>query len=83
MALIHGVVLALLEQGTFYIWPGGLSPISMSSERVEFVFLCPECGESLEVNDSMKEALVEKGCVVCGASVTAEAFTPEQSSESS
>lgn len=46
-----------------------------SSERAEFVFLCPECDESLEVNDSMKAALVEKGCVICGASVTGEAFT--------
>lgn len=54
-----------------------------SSERVEYTFVCPECDESLEVNDSMKAALVEKGCVICGASVTAEAFTPEQSSESS
>ncbi|WP_192927958.1 DUF7560 family zinc ribbon protein [Halococcus salsus] len=38
-------------------------------------FACPACGESLEVNDSMKRALVEQGCVVCGASVTAAAFT--------
>lgn len=47
----------------------------MSSEGGEFVFVCPECEERLEVNGSMKEALVERGCVICGADLTAEAFT--------
>jgi hypothetical protein len=40
-----------------------------------FTFRCPTCEESLEVNGPMKEALEEKGCVVCGSSVTAAAFT--------
>jgi hypothetical protein len=38
-------------------------------------FLCPKCDESLEVNDSMKDTLIERGCVVCGAAVTAESFS--------
>ena len=41
----------------------------------EFTFHCPVCEESLKVNDSMKQALVEKGCVVCGADLTVAAFT--------
>lgn len=45
-------------------------------------FVCPACGESLEVNDAMREALVEKGCVVCGASLTTDAFTPCATSDS-
>lgn len=46
----------------------------------EFTFVCPECGESLVVNDSMREALIEQGCVVCGAPLTAEAFSRGSSS---
>lgn len=41
----------------------------------EYRFDCPACGESLEVNDSMKRALIEQGCVICGAPVTTAAFT--------
>lgn len=49
---------------------------TMSSEGdKEYVFRCPECDESLKVNDSMKESLVDGGCVICGTSVTLEAFT--------
>jgi hypothetical protein len=40
----------------------------------EYTFVCPECAESLAVNGPMKELLIEKGCVVCGAAVTADAF---------
>ncbi len=48
----------------------------MSSKEVEeYTFVCPECTESLQVNGSMMDALVEKGCVICGAAVTAAAFT--------
>lgn len=43
----------------------------------EYTFTCPVCGESLTVNESMKQALVEKGCVVCGTDLTLEAFTPD------
>lgn len=38
-------------------------------------FVCPTCDESLEVNGSMRNTLIERGCVVCGAAVTAESFT--------
>lgn len=46
-----------------------------SNEGQAYTFVCPACGESLEVNDSMKDALIERGCVICGTSVTAEAFS--------
>lgn len=47
----------------------------------DFIFVCPACGESMEVNASMRDALVENGCVVCGAPVSAAAFeTPNGSS---
>lgn len=41
----------------------------------EYLFVCPECAESLEVNGLMKEELIEKGCVICGASVSEDAFS--------
>lgn len=47
------------------------------TEDQEITFVCPECGESLSVNASMKEALIEQGCVLCDARVTSEAFTDE------
>ncbi|WP_193767763.1 DUF7560 family zinc ribbon protein [Halorientalis pallida] len=43
--------------------------------RSDFVFACPECGESMAVNASMRAALVESGCVVCGASVPSSVFS--------
>jgi hypothetical protein len=48
----------------------------MSGEaESEFVFDCPECGETLAVNGPMRDTLIEKGCVICSASVTPAAFS--------
>lgn len=56
---------------------------SMSGEaESEFVFDCPECGETLAVNGPMRDTLIEKGCVICSASVTPAAFS-ESSAPSS
>lgn len=38
-------------------------------------FICPECHEQIDVNESMRLALIEYGCVVCGATVTGTAFS--------
>lgn len=43
----------------------------------EYRFACEECGESLQVNNAMRESLVENGCVICSASVTTAEFSPE------
>lgn len=51
-------------------------------ETAEFSFRCPSCEESLTVNEAMRAALVERGCVVCGADLTAAAFTREPECES-
>jgi hypothetical protein len=48
---------------------------------VAYIFTCPVCEESLEVNESMKEALVDRGCVLCSANVTADAFTRTSSAD--
>jgi len=36
----------------------------------EFVFTCPECLQEIEINEQMREAILENGCPVCTASVT-------------
>ena len=41
----------------------------------EYDFVCPECAHEIEVNDSMREALIANGCVICGAAVSADAFS--------
>lgn len=38
-------------------------------------FECPHCAESLAISASMREALLDRGCVICGSPVTAESFT--------
>ena len=53
-----------------------------AEEPPTFTFVCPECEEDLEVNDRMKEALTEHGCVICGAAVSEAAFTPTTSAHS-
>lgn len=53
-----------------------------SASDEEYTFVCPECGETLAVNDSMKEALIEQGCVICGGSLTAAAFSSVTSADS-
>lgn len=41
----------------------------------EYAFSCPECAESLRVNEAMQAVLLERGCVICGAAVTPDDFS--------
>jgi hypothetical protein len=54
-----------------------------SEQDEEYTFVCRTCGESLTVNESMRDALIERGCVICGTVVTAAAFSRDSSGESS
>ena len=54
----------------------------MDGDAPEYVFECPECGVSLEVNGPMRDALTEKGWVVCGAPLTPAAFSEVTSTDS-
>lgn len=54
---------------------GGESP---GDDDAGYVFVCPECDESMQVNASMRDALVENGCVICGAAVSRGSFTPRR-----
>jgi predicted nucleic acid-binding Zn ribbon protein len=44
------------------------------SQSVEYRFECPECAESIDVNESMKDAIRVHGCVVCGTPAPDGAF---------
>lgn len=41
---------------------------------VTYQYVCPVCEETIEVNEGMREALLEHGCVLCGSDVSTEAF---------
>lgn len=47
------------------------------TDEADYTFVCPECEEELVVNTSMREALLARGCVVCGASLSAKAFSKD------
>lgn len=44
-------------------------------DAVTHTFVCPACDEHLEVNEPMRRALIDNGCVVCRAELTTCAFT--------
>ena len=52
----------------------------MSSSKTDYIFRCPACAKSMEVNEAMKEALLENGCVICGNELTIAAFERPDSS---
>lgn len=31
----------------------------------KYIFTCPDCGQEIEVNGSMREAMLASGCPVC------------------
>ncbi|AFK18190.1 zinc ribbon domain-containing protein [Haloferax mediterranei ATCC 33500] len=40
----------------------------------EYEFTCTQCGERFEVNDSMRDALLERGCPICGSATSENEF---------
>lgn len=62
------------ERGGVICTPCAARGTTMTATE-DYTFVCPECGESLSVNDSMRNALIDNGCVICGSSVQDEAFT--------
>lgn len=39
-----------------------------------YVFTCPDCSQEIEVNASMREAMLSSGCPVCTAAVDPDDF---------
>ena len=44
----------------------------------KYVFTCPVCDQEIEVNGSMREAMLASGCPVCTEPVDASDFDPEE-----
>lgn len=40
----------------------------------EFLFQCPECGQEIEVNASMRDSIMEHGCPVCSFDPSGQDF---------
>jgi len=36
----------------------------------EYLFRCSECLQEIEINDKVREAIIENGCPVCTATVS-------------
>jgi transcription initiation factor IIE alpha subunit len=68
-----------LETGGFIYEERAYAEVAMTASE-EFTFVCPDCGETMEVNDSMRAALLENGCVICSASVSDAAFAASEES---
>lgn len=47
----------------------------------EYVFVCPECTQSIEVNEVMKHAILDGGCPVCTARVGEKDFEEQEERE--
>jgi predicted RNA-binding Zn-ribbon protein involved in translation (DUF1610 family) len=45
------------------------------SAGANLTFHCPDCGEAMTVNESMRDALLDHGCVVCGTTLSSSAFS--------
>jgi hypothetical protein len=39
-----------------------------------YTVVCPACEESIAVNEAMRTALLDSGCVICGTEISTEAF---------
>lgn len=48
---------------------------STMADPASYQYDCPVCAESIAVNEAMREALIEHGCVSCGSALTDEAFS--------
>lgn len=40
----------------------------------EYEFTCPACGQQIDVNETMREAIETNGCPVCAATVDGNEF---------
>lgn len=40
----------------------------------EYTFRCPACEETMLTSETTRQGLIERGCIMCGAEVTADAF---------
>lgn len=49
-------------------------PAFEAPEDAEFRFHCHDCGSSLLIDEETRDALIDRGCIVCGSDVDESAF---------
>lgn len=57
-------------------------PVFDGPADATYQFYCSQCDSSLKITTETKEALEEKGCILCGAAAAPDAFTELEVSES-
>jgi len=72
-----GSPISTLEIGDEVTSTPGRTGFAVNREDVAapVVFVCPHCGAWIRVDEAMCETLVDRGCVLCGGSVSAADFT--------
>ena len=76
--VLHGSTTACVtEKATVPVLAIGTDarPMFEPPEDAAYEFHCPSCDSRLTVSIETKEALEERGCILCGAAVDADAFT--------
>lgn len=56
------------------VWGTERIPGNTLTVTRDYTFRCPECGQEIAVNASMREAILSSGCPVCTESVEQTAF---------
>lgn len=49
--------------------------ISGTPPMTDYQFACPDCGQGININAPMREAILQNGCPVCSATVADADFT--------
>ena len=62
-----------MEAGDLYLPAAFSGSRSIVLTTVEFT--CSDCAQTIEVNEEMRETILETGCPVCTASVTEDDFS--------
>jgi len=48
--------------------------VNRDDDAAPVVFVCPHCAVRIRVDEAMRETLVDRGCVLCGGSVSGDDF---------
>jgi nucleotide-binding universal stress UspA family protein len=77
--VVHGsTTVCVTERATVPVLAIGSNarPIFEQREGAEYEFHCRSCESRLTVSAETRDALKKRGCVLCGAAVDSDAFTP-------
>lgn len=56
------------------VYPATVYPSPTMTRSRYLTFVCPGCDESITVDAATRASLIENGCVLCGTTVSRNAF---------